>query len=202
MCIFKFLTNSFFRDLRAKLEFSVDKLLDACCATEVRNMFVCLIVQANTYWHIWSKTSFKEAKWENLSVVGPNPGADVFPQARTEETEVEANDVLHDTEFLKRSREVTAIVRKELAVALRDLMHHGLGQVRADLNFYESFNLKLWILAIIKSKEHSAWPHTELSLWGRSLCNLVNWCGPITVQGHVYTCTGWILRFQGVHRRD
>ena len=56
---------------------------------------------------------------------------------------MEANDVLHDTEFLKRSREVTAIVRKELAVALRDLMHHGLGQVRADLNFYESFNLKL-----------------------------------------------------------
>ena len=33
-----------------------------------------------------------------------------------------------DTEFLVRSPEVTAIVRKELAVAIRDLIHHGLYQ--------------------------------------------------------------------------
>ena len=35
-----------------------------------------------------------------------------------------------DTEFLVRSPSVTAIVRKELAVSVRDLIHHGLGQSR------------------------------------------------------------------------
>ena len=40
------------------------------------------------------------------------------------------DEIPTDTEFLVRSPEVTAIVRKELAVAIRDLMHHGLGQVR------------------------------------------------------------------------
>ena len=39
------------------------------------------------------------------------------------------DDIPTDTEFLVRSPQVTAIVRKELAVAIRDLMHHGLGQV-------------------------------------------------------------------------
>ena len=39
------------------------------------------------------------------------------------------DEIPTDTEFLVRSPEVTAIVRKELAVAIRDLMHHGLGQV-------------------------------------------------------------------------
>jgi len=69
-------------DLRAKLEYSVEKLLDASCKTE----------------------------------------------ARTEESKAEGDEELHDTEFLARSHQVTAIVRKELAVAVRDLMHHGLNQ--------------------------------------------------------------------------
>ena len=34
------------------------------------------------------------------------------------------------TEFLVRSPRVTAMVRKELAVCIRDLIHHGLGQTR------------------------------------------------------------------------
>ena len=77
-------------------------------------------------------------------------------QARTEESKAEGEEEPHDTEFLARSHQVhimimimmiysiyliylgynlnivqvTAIVRKELAVAIRDLMHHGLNQVR------------------------------------------------------------------------
>ena len=40
------------------------------------------------------------------------------------------NETPTDTEFLVRSPSVTAIVRKELAVSVRDLIHHGLGQSR------------------------------------------------------------------------
>eukprot|EP00092_Neocalanus_flemingeri_P067438 GFUD01082319.1.p1 GENE.GFUD01082319.1~~GFUD01082319.1.p1 ORF type:complete len:634 (-),score=187.67 GFUD01082319.1:90-1991(-) len=71
-------------DLRAKLEFALEKLLDVCCTTDARTL--------------------------DDPLAG---GKDEIPT---------------DTEFLVRSPEVTAIVRKELAVAIRDLMHHGLGQ--------------------------------------------------------------------------
>jgi len=71
-------------DLRAKLEFTLEKLLDVCCTTDARTLDDPLA-----------------------------EGKDEIPT---------------DTEFLVRSPEVTAIVRKELAVAIRDLMHHGLGQ--------------------------------------------------------------------------
>ena len=68
-----------FRDLRAKLELAMEKLLDACCNTEAKS------------------TDSDEDK--NI-----------------------------DTEFLVRSPLVTNIVRKDLSVAIRDLIHHGLGQ--------------------------------------------------------------------------
>jgi len=71
-------------DLRAKLEYALDKLLDVCCTTDARTL--------------------------------DDPMAEGKDEIPT------------DTEFLVRSPEVTAIVRKELAVAIRDLMHHGLGQ--------------------------------------------------------------------------
>jgi len=71
-------------DLRAKLEFTLEKLLDVCCTTDARTLDDPLA-----------------------------EGKDEIPT---------------DTEFLVRSPEVTAIIRKELAVAIRDLMHHGLGQ--------------------------------------------------------------------------
>ena len=79
------LTFSSTRDLRARLEYSLDRLLDVCCTTDARTLDDPLV-----------------------------EGKDEIPT---------------DTEFLVRSPEVTAIVRKELAVAIRDLMHHGLGQV-------------------------------------------------------------------------
>jgi len=71
-------------DLRAKLEYTLDKLLDVCCTTEARTL----------------DDPLAEGK----------------------------DDIPTDTEFLVRSPTVTAIVRKELAMAIRDLMHHGLGQ--------------------------------------------------------------------------
>jgi len=76
--------KSHYGDLRARLEYSLDRLLDVCCTTDARTLEDPLV-----------------------------EGKDEIPT---------------DTEFLMRSPEVTAIVRKELAVAIRDLMHHGLGQ--------------------------------------------------------------------------
>ena len=38
--------------------------------------------------------------------------------------------VISSSILIAISSQVTAIVRKELAVAVRDLMHHGLNQVR------------------------------------------------------------------------
>ena len=77
-----------YRDLRAKLELSLEKLLDACCNTEAKKM----------------------------------PGL----ESGQEEEE--------DTEWLVRSPGVTSIVRKELAPAIRDLVHHGLGQGSSTLS--------------------------------------------------------------------
>ena len=81
----KLLSHVYTRDLRAKLEYALDKLLDVCCTTDARTL----------------DDQMAEGK----------------------------DEIPTDTEFLVRSPEVTAIVRKELAVAIRDLMHHGLGQV-------------------------------------------------------------------------
>ena len=39
-------------------------------------------------------------------------------------------EVISASILISISSQVTAIVRKELAVAVRDLMHHGLNQVR------------------------------------------------------------------------
>ena len=50
----------------------------------------------------------------------------------TDDTTDDNND---DTEFLVRSPYVTNIVRKDLAVAIRDLVHHGLGQGGASMSF-------------------------------------------------------------------
>jgi len=74
-------------DLRAKLVYALEKLLDVCCTTDARTL----------------DDPLAEGK----------------------------DDIPTDTEFLVRSPQVTAIVRKELAVAIRDLMHHGLGQQSA-----------------------------------------------------------------------
>ena len=81
------------RDLRAKLELALEKLLDACCNTEARRM----------------------------------PGAESWEEEEEEDRE-------EDTEWLVRSPGVTSIVRKELAPAIRDLVHHGLGQGSSSLS--------------------------------------------------------------------
>ena len=46
-----------------------------------------------------------------------------------EDAPLSGQDIPTDTEFLVRSPEVTSVIRKQLAPAIRDLMHHGLGQV-------------------------------------------------------------------------
>jgi len=40
------------------------------------------------------------------------------------------DDIPLDTELLARSPQLTGLVRRELVPALRDLLHHGLGQVQ------------------------------------------------------------------------
>ena len=73
------------RDLRARLELCLDRLVELCSNVD------CRLVEEK---------------------VG---GEEEIPT---------------DTEFLVRSPLVTAMVRKELAVCIRDLIHHGLGQSR------------------------------------------------------------------------
>ena len=55
--------------------------------------------------------------------------SNVDSRLEEEEAKTEGETPL-DTEFLVRSPLVTAIVRRELAVSIRDLIHHGLGQGR------------------------------------------------------------------------
>ena len=74
-----------YRDLRAKLELSLDRLLEVCSNVDSR------LVE------------------DEVKTEGETPP---------------------DTEFLVRSPMVTAMVRKDLAVSIRDLIHHGLGQGR------------------------------------------------------------------------
>jgi len=76
-------TGKHYGDMRAKLELSVEHVLDICCATD-------------------SHTK--------------------------EDAPLSGQDIPTDTEFLVRSPEVTSVIRKQLAPAIRDLMHHGLGQ--------------------------------------------------------------------------
>lgn len=80
--------RSEFRDLRARLELSVDHMLDACSRAEY--------------------------------LTTTDDGA----------TEEEDDDGHAAPEFLMNSPQVTAIARKEVAPALRDLIQHGLIQVR------------------------------------------------------------------------
>ena len=70
------------RDLRARLELCLDRLVELCSNVDCRQ-------------------------------VEEKVGEEEIP-----------------TEFLVRSPRVTAMVRKELAVCIRDLIHHGLGQTR------------------------------------------------------------------------
>ena len=74
------------RDLRARLELCLDRLVEVCSTVD------CRLVEEK--------------------------------KAGTED------EIPFDTEFLVRSPQVTALVRKELAVCIRDLIHHGLGQSR------------------------------------------------------------------------
>lgn len=69
------------------MELSLEKLLDACCNTEAKNL----------------------------------PGRESGEEER-------------DTEWLVRSPGVTAIIRRELAPAIRDLVHHGLGHSAPSLS--------------------------------------------------------------------
>ena len=87
-----------FSDLRAKLELSIERLLDECCRTEVAG----------------------------------------------QEGEQQEDQ---DREFLVRSARVTALVRRELAIALRDLVHHGLGQVDIDIFIRLSKHKLIWLSA-------------------------------------------------------
>ena len=73
------------RDLRARLELCLNRLVEVCSNVD------CRLVEE---------------------------------KAGTED------EIPTDTEFLVRSPQVTAMVRKELAVCIRDLIHHGLGQTR------------------------------------------------------------------------
>ena len=73
------------RDLRARLELCLDRLVEVCSNVD------CRLVEEK---------------------VGTE------------------DEIPTDTEFLVRSPQVTAMVRKELAVCIRDLIHHGLGQTR------------------------------------------------------------------------
>ena len=75
--------------MRAKLELSLEKLLDAIVNTDAK---------------------------ENAADDGDDDDND-------------------GTEFLVRSPQVTSIVRRDLCVAIRDLIHHGLGQGGQGISF-------------------------------------------------------------------
>ena len=70
-----------------------------------------------------------ELALENLLDACCNTEARKMPGVESGEWEEEA-----DTEWLVRSPGVTSIVRKELATAIRDLVHHGLGQGSSSLS--------------------------------------------------------------------
>ena len=70
-----------------------------------------------------------ELALENLLDACCNTEARKMPGMESGEEEEET-----DTEWLVRSPGVTTIVRKELAPAIRDLVHHGLGQASSSLS--------------------------------------------------------------------
>ena len=74
-----------------------------------------------------------ELALENLLDACCNTEARKMPGAESGEWEEEDREE-DDTEWLVRSPGVTSIVRKELAPAIRDLVHHGLGQGSSSLS--------------------------------------------------------------------
>ena len=100
--------DEIFRDLRARLEMAVDHILEACSRIE------CL-------------TDTDCTTTSNSSSIASDEMAAAAAASNTAEAS-------HFTqpEFLMTSPLVTTIVRRELAVAIRDLMQHGMLTVIID----------------------------------------------------------------------
>ena len=94
------------RDLRARLELAVDHILEACSRIECLTDTDCTTTSNSSVASEASDTSFGAALPGSASEVS----ADTFSQP----------------EFLMKSPLVITIVRRELAVAIRDLIQHGM----------------------------------------------------------------------------